>query len=195
MPASKQEEVVAVLNRLLEAELAGVVRYTHYSFLVFGFGRIPIVSWLREQASLEVEPEELTDLDYEDARKVVWNAYDARYRPEMRRMERRLLLSHLDSSWKNHLYVMDHLRQSIGLRGYAQEDPKTVYKQEGMKEFDGMWQGTRDKVGETMSGDEVAVDHRTGPVERAGNEAQAPLHLQLRQGRRQVRGCRWRAEA
>ena len=42
--------VVAVLNRLLEAELAGVVRYTHYSFLVFGFGRIPIVSWLRSQA-------------------------------------------------------------------------------------------------------------------------------------------------
>jgi len=45
-----RDQVVAVLNRLLEAELAGVVRYTHYSFLVFGFGRIPIVSWLREQA-------------------------------------------------------------------------------------------------------------------------------------------------
>ena len=45
-----KDQVVAVLNRLLEAELAGVVRYTHYSFLVFGFGRIPIVSWLREQA-------------------------------------------------------------------------------------------------------------------------------------------------
>ena len=45
------DKVVAVLNRLLEAELAGVVRYTHYSFLVFGFGRIPIVSWLREQAN------------------------------------------------------------------------------------------------------------------------------------------------
>jgi len=43
--------VVGVLNRLLEAELAGVVRYTHYSFLVFGFGRIPIVSWLRGQAT------------------------------------------------------------------------------------------------------------------------------------------------
>jgi bacterioferritin len=45
-----KDRVVGVLNRLLEAELAGVVRYTHYSFLVFGFGRIPIVSWLREQA-------------------------------------------------------------------------------------------------------------------------------------------------
>ena len=46
-----KEKVVGVLNRLLEAELAGVVRYTHYSFLVFGYGRIPIVSWLREQGT------------------------------------------------------------------------------------------------------------------------------------------------
>ena len=46
-----KDAVVNVLNRLLEAELAGVVRYTHYSFLVFGFGRIPIVSWLRGQAT------------------------------------------------------------------------------------------------------------------------------------------------
>src|SRR4029077_7044910 len=45
-----KDAVVAILNRLLETELAGVVRYTHYSFLVFGFGRIPIVSWLRDQA-------------------------------------------------------------------------------------------------------------------------------------------------
>jgi bacterioferritin len=45
-----KEQVVDLLNRILEQELAGVVRYTHYSFLVFGFGRIPIVSWLRAQA-------------------------------------------------------------------------------------------------------------------------------------------------
>ena len=50
MAKMNNEKVIDVLNRLLEAELAGVVRYTHYSFLVFGFGRIPIVSWLRAQA-------------------------------------------------------------------------------------------------------------------------------------------------
>lgn len=44
-------KVVDTLNRLLENELAGVVRYTHYSLLVFGYGRIPIVSWMREQAN------------------------------------------------------------------------------------------------------------------------------------------------
>ena len=45
------KRTVDALNRLLEIELAGVIRYTHYSFLVFGFSRIPIVSWLRAQAS------------------------------------------------------------------------------------------------------------------------------------------------
>ncbi len=44
------DAVVATLNKILELELAGVVRYTHYSLTVFGYGRIPIVSWLREQA-------------------------------------------------------------------------------------------------------------------------------------------------
>jgi hypothetical protein len=42
--------VFQVLNRVLELELAGVVRYTHYSFMVFGYNRIPIVGWLRSQA-------------------------------------------------------------------------------------------------------------------------------------------------
>lgn len=45
-----QPAVIAVLNRILEAELSGVVRYTHYSFMIYGYNRIPIVSWLRKQA-------------------------------------------------------------------------------------------------------------------------------------------------
>ena len=68
----------------------------------------------------------------------------------MRRMERSLLLSQLDTAWKNHLYTMDHLRSVVGLRGYAQEDPKTVYKREGMKEFEAMWEGLQDKVSDTV---------------------------------------------
>jgi bacterioferritin len=43
--------VLPVLNGILEEELAGVVRYTHYSLMVFGYNRIPIVSWLRSQAT------------------------------------------------------------------------------------------------------------------------------------------------
>jgi bacterioferritin len=44
-------KVVKLLNQILEEELAGAVRYTHYSFMIFGYNRIPIVSWLRSQAT------------------------------------------------------------------------------------------------------------------------------------------------
>jgi bacterioferritin len=46
-----ETKVTDVLNNILECELAGVVRYTHYSLMVFGHNRIPIVKWLREQAN------------------------------------------------------------------------------------------------------------------------------------------------
>jgi bacterioferritin len=45
-----EKTVVTLLNKILELELAGVVRYTHYAFMIFGYNRIPIVSWMQEQA-------------------------------------------------------------------------------------------------------------------------------------------------
>ncbi len=54
-------------------------------------------------------------------------------------MERSLLLQILDTAWKEHLLAMDHLRSSVGLRGYAQVDPKVEYKREGMRMFEQMW--------------------------------------------------------
>ncbi|HEX6885627.1 MAG TPA: ferritin-like domain-containing protein [Planctomycetota bacterium] len=45
------KNVVDLLNRIMEMELAGVVRYTHYSLMVYGYNRIPIVSWLRGEAT------------------------------------------------------------------------------------------------------------------------------------------------
>src|SRR5712691_4012406 len=46
-----KQKVLGLLNKILEMELAGAVRYTHYSFMIFGYNRIPIVSWLRTQAT------------------------------------------------------------------------------------------------------------------------------------------------
>jgi len=46
-----QEKIIALLNNIMEFELAGVVRYNHYALMVFGYGRIPIVSWLRSEAN------------------------------------------------------------------------------------------------------------------------------------------------
>ena len=46
-----KSKVIECLNKILEHELSGVVRYTHYSLMVFGPSRIPVISWLRSQAS------------------------------------------------------------------------------------------------------------------------------------------------
>ncbi|MGI9308884.1 MAG: ferritin-like domain-containing protein [Gammaproteobacteria bacterium] len=67
--------VLGQLNTILELELAGVIRYTHYSFMVHGFGRIPIVSWLRSQADESMlhaheAGELITQLDGEPSLKV-----------------------------------------------------------------------------------------------------------------------------
>lgn len=50
-PAIDRDAALTVLNRILELELAGVVRYLHYSFMIFGYNRIPICAWLRQQSS------------------------------------------------------------------------------------------------------------------------------------------------
>ena len=64
----------------------------------------------------------------------------------MRRMERQVLLQIVDDAWKNHLLTMDHLRSSVGLKGYAQMDPKVEYKREGMRLFEQMWEAIGERV-------------------------------------------------
>src|SRR5215831_14173382 len=46
-----KSKAIETLNKILEMELAGTIHYTHYSFMVFGYNRIPIVSWLEKQAT------------------------------------------------------------------------------------------------------------------------------------------------
>jgi preprotein translocase subunit SecA len=109
-----------------------------------------LAEWAKAEMGLEIPESALTGATAERARQILWNAFDYRYRAEMRGLERSLLLYHIDSGWKNHLAAMDSLRSGIGLYGYAQEDPKIKYKQEGMKEFKGMWEGIEDRVTDTV---------------------------------------------
>jgi bacterioferritin len=51
MKMKNAKSVIDTLNRILEMELAGAIHYTHYSFMVYGYTRIPIVKWLEEQAT------------------------------------------------------------------------------------------------------------------------------------------------
>jgi len=103
-------------------------------------------SWLRDSCDCDLSSDDLSKLDQPAALRRVSQVVEDRFRPEMRRMERALLLQILDSAWKEHLLTMDHLRSSVGLRGYAQIDPKVEYKREGMRLFEGMWHSVANYV-------------------------------------------------
>jgi preprotein translocase subunit SecA len=102
--------------------------------------------WFAKTFNMIVPVEQLTGISEHSADQVLWNAFDDRFRPEMRGVERSVLLGRLDDAWKKHLLTMDHLRSGIGLVSYAQVDPKTEYKREGMKAFDQMWEGLQDRI-------------------------------------------------
>lgn len=55
MELKNKDKVMGVLNQILETELAGVINYSHYSMMVFGYSRIPIVKWMKDQAAESME--------------------------------------------------------------------------------------------------------------------------------------------
>ncbi|MFO0861677.1 MAG: preprotein translocase subunit SecA [Phycisphaerales bacterium] len=67
-------------------------------------------------------------------------------RTELLQLERMLCLETLDSAWKDHLYAMDQLRDSIGFRAFSQLDPRTEYKREGSRMFRGVLKNIRERV-------------------------------------------------
>jgi preprotein translocase subunit SecA len=110
-------------------------------------GRLKTLSdWLAEQYHYELSPEEMLRCSRDRIERHLTAAVEDLYRPEMRKMERALVLQLLDTAWKDHLLAMDHLRSSVGLRGYAQIDPKVEYKREGMRIFENMWSSVGERV-------------------------------------------------
>jgi preprotein translocase subunit SecA len=105
-----------------------------------------LTDWMKQKLNCDLPAEELAELDREGLEQKLSGAVEDRYRPEIRRMERLLVLQLLDTAWKDHLLAMDHLRHSVGLRGYAQVDPKVEYKREGMRTFEVMWTSVGERV-------------------------------------------------
>lgn len=143
-----------------------------------------LVDWFNSQAKTALSPDLLVGQDANRIKNILWNAYDDRYRPEMHRMERGLLLEIIDVSWKNHLLVMDHLRSAVSLRSFAQEDPKIVYKKEGMKRFAEMWESIADRVTDTVFRMEEAPEEVMQDVLWAGARASQERALGLAEAAR-----------
>ena len=116
---------------------------------------LPVAEWAKEEGIADEEMRaRITDAaDRKMAEKAV------RYTPEiMRAVEKSLLLQILDQTWKDHLLTLDHLRQGISLRAYAQRDPLNEYKQESFALFEKMLNQLRENVTSVLSHIELQVN-------------------------------------
>ncbi|MDH3718446.1 MAG: SEC-C metal-binding domain-containing protein [Planctomycetota bacterium] len=109
-----------------------------------------LAAWAQDNLQAELDAEKLSRLDQPQLELQLSTALQDHFCPEIRRMERSLVLQILDMAWKDHLLAMDHLRSSVGLRGYAQVDPKVEYKREGMRIYEAMWNSVDERVTELV---------------------------------------------
>ena len=176
--ASAKEKVDSIFGSSGDGRTAGQ--------LTSGNGMLSSVSqWLRETYDEDLPPEEMAPLDRDELEQRVLTLVENRYHPEIRRMERQLLLQLVDTAWKDHLLSMDHLRHAVGLVGYAQVDPKVEYKREGMKLFDRMWQSigerTTDLIFRMEQLDEGFVGSTWTETEARHDEAQSTSDIARQQ--------------
>ncbi len=133
---------------------------------IFGLD-LPVKDWASEEGIADIEIQERieTAVDAKMAQKA------ANYGPDLMRLaERSLLLQILDGAWKDHLLQLDHLRQGIGLRAYAQRDPLNEYKQEAFALFEGLLAGLREQVTSVLSKVELRLDGFNDPTETADGQ-------------------------
>ena len=160
---------------------------------------LPLGEWLRAEPNL-------TDDDI--VRRILEEA-DKRYAAKVglvgaesfHHFERNMMLQSLDTHWREHLAALDHLRQGIHLRGYAQKNPKQEYKREAFELFEGLLQTIRNEVTkllmtvEIRSQEQIEESEPQPAVENvqyhhadydealgAAGEAEKPAQPQVRQG-------------
>ncbi|MDP6625600.1 MAG: SEC-C metal-binding domain-containing protein, partial [Nitrospinota bacterium] len=173
---------------------------------------------LNGKQSLKIDSQqqlEIADLNYDDLRekltKTIKGKYESREKlmghEKIRWLEKRMMLYVIDTMWKDHLLSMDHLKEGIGLRGYAQKNPLNEYKREGYEMFMGMIQRVKEEIIEYLFKVEVAseeeqamafqprkqkmLEHHGGPPEsRGGGGVQATVKRKTEKvGRNQPCPC------
>jgi preprotein translocase subunit SecA len=155
-PMSVEEQWdISGLEKQLEAE--------------FGLN-LPVAKWLDEDDTLHEET-----LRQRIVGKVQ-SAYDEKAEgigPGMRQLEKQIMLQVLDTLWKEHLQVMDQLRQGIHLRAYANKNPKQEYKRESFALFESLLQRLKYEVVRFLSNVQVQRSDEAAAIEQQRREAAA----------------------
>jgi preprotein translocase subunit SecA len=157
-PDSMEEQWDAAgLERTLEAELRL---------------KVPVTRWLQDEP--ELEPQALGARIVEAARKEYQDKTASVDPQAMRHYERAIMLQSLDSHWREHLAALDHLRQGIHLRGYAQKNPQQEYKREAFELFSMMLESIRSEVTKIL----MTVQIKSAEELAAVEEPAAPKQVQ-----------------
>ncbi|QYJ75765.1 preprotein translocase subunit SecA [Shewanella sp. FJAT-52076] len=135
--------------------------------------QLPVQEWLDKEDDLHEETlrERIVD---------TWRqAYDAKEQmvgtPVLRQFEKAVMLQTLDGLWKEHLAAMDHLRQGIHLRGYAQKNPKQEYKRESFELFQQMLETLKHDVISILSKVQVQAQSDVDEMEARRREEEARI--------------------
>jgi preprotein translocase subunit SecA len=123
-------------------------------------------------------PDWMRHLEGEERMDAIRARVESVVRAELVQFEQTLLLQTLDHSWKDHLYAMDVLRDTINFRAYSQQDPRTEFKREGAKAFQQMLEGVRDRI----TDDIFKVRLQPGPMPPQAPPPQRPMNPPLAAG-------------
>jgi len=157
-PGSLEEQWdAAALERTLEAEV-------HV--------KVPVQQWLKDEPDLEER--ELRDRIAAAARRFYQEKTAAVEAQAMRQYERAIMLQSVDTHWREHLAALDHLRQGIHLRGYAQKNPQQEYKREAFELFSMMLESIKAEVTKIL----MTVQIRSPEALAAAEEPEMPRNVQ-----------------
>ncbi|MCG9024872.1 preprotein translocase subunit SecA [Laribacter hongkongensis] len=141
-------------------DAAGLMRVLEADYQI----SVPLADWIKTEPNAELDTFKIRIL--EQARALYDEKVAAVGAASMQQFERAVLLQHFDGAWREHLAALDHLRQGIHLRGYAQKNPKQEYKREAFELFSLMLDRIKREVTQI-----VATVQIRSPEEAAAAEA------------------------
>ncbi|MEJ6079035.1 preprotein translocase subunit SecA [Vibrio sp. 1-Bac 57] len=153
-------------------DLAGLEARLKQDFLI----ELPVQQWLTDDANIQEETIRENIVDharntYQDKKEQVGESIIAGF-------EKSVMLQTIDMLWKEHLAAMDHLRQGIHLRGYAQKDPKQEYKRESFELFIAMLENLKMDVVGILSKVQIQSKEEAEAIDQQRREAEEKAKIQ-----------------
>ena len=135
---------------------------------------LPLRDWLSKEEDLQ--PDALVERIVAKADESYRAKVPAGAEPSFRQYERYVVLQILDAHWREHLAALDHLRQGIHLRGYAQKNPKQEYKREAFELFGAMIEAVKLEVTKTLTAVQIRTQEDIKPDDESHVENVRPVH-------------------